>query len=195
MMTILSYLIKFQCLYYHREKRSYFVSVVPCKSGPPVTWLTVSSSNVVDLGYLTHSVSWTLNWSNVTLCLYSSMPYSVNERLCIVEAYTRTRSFKRTREIFRERYPNTSIPAKSTVQKLIQKWRETGSVFNAKRNRLPSVQTPEAVANIQQNIIANLKKSVRNLSQQTFVQRMSCYRILKSLHLEKWVQIVFKICA
>jgi hypothetical protein len=59
------------------------------------------------------------------------MPYSVKERVRVVEAYVRTGSFKETREIFREQFADASIPAKSTVQDLIAKWRAIGSVLKA----------------------------------------------------------------
>jgi hypothetical protein len=112
--------------------------------------------------------------------LSSTIPYSVKERLCIVEAYVRTGSFKETRDIYHEQFPDAGTPAKSTVQDLIAQWRETGFVVNAKRNRLPCVRTPEAVANIQQRILASPKKSVRKLSQQSVVKRTSCHRVLQS---------------
>jgi hypothetical protein len=61
------------------------------------------------------------------------MPYSVKERVCIVEAYVRTGSFKETRDIFNEQFPDVSKPAKSIVQDFMAKWRATGSVVNVKR--------------------------------------------------------------
>jgi predicted transcriptional regulator len=93
-------------------------------------------------------------------------------------------SLKETREIFHEQFPDASIPAKSTVQDLTAKWRAAGSVLNAKRKRLPSVRTPEAVANIQHRILARPNKSVRKLSQQSGLKRTSCHRALRSLHLK-----------
>jgi hypothetical protein len=91
------------------------------------------------------------------------MPYSLKERVCIVEGYVRTGSFKKTGDIFHEQFLDDSIPAKNTVQDLIAKWRATGSVVNDKRNLLSCVRTPEAVANIQQRILASPKKRVRKL--------------------------------
>jgi hypothetical protein len=121
------------------------------------------------------------------LCFLSSkMPCSVKERVNIVEAYVRTGSFKETREIFHEQFPDASVPAKSTLQNLIAKWRAIGSVFNAKPNRLPSVRTPEAVANIQQRILVSPNKCVRKLSQQSGLKRTSCDRVLQSLHLKPY---------
>jgi hypothetical protein len=118
--------------------------------------------------------------------LPSKMPYSVKEMVHIVEVYVRTGSFKETREIFHEQFPGASIPAKSNVQDLIAKWRATGSVLNAKRNRLPSVRTLEATASIQQRILASPNKSVKKLSQQSGLKRTSCHRVLRSLHLKPY---------
>jgi hypothetical protein len=69
---------------------------------------------------------------------------------------------------------------------LIAKWRAIGSVLKATRNRLPSVRTPEAVANIQQRILASPNKSVRKLSQQFGLKRTSCHRVFRSLHLKHY---------
>jgi hypothetical protein len=122
------------------------------------------------------------------LCFLSAkIPYSVKERVSIVEAYVRTGSFKETHEIFHEQFPDASVPAKSTAQDLIAKWRAIGSVLNAKCNRLLSVRIPEAVPNLQQRILASPNKSVRKLSQRSgLLKRSSCHRVLRSLHLKHY---------
>jgi hypothetical protein len=114
------------------------------------------------------------------------MPYSVKERVCIVEAYVRTGSFKETCDIFHEPFPDAGISAKSTVQDLIAKWRAIGSVVNVKRNLLLCVRTPVAVANIQQRILASPKKSVRKLSQQSRVKQTSYHCVLQPLQLKPY---------
>jgi hypothetical protein len=114
------------------------------------------------------------------------MPFSLQERINIVENYIRTGSFKKTLEIFASKFPFSKIPAKSSIQKLISKWRTTGSVVNAKKCRVPTVRTPEAIAVIEEKILTSPTKSVRKLAQQSGMKRTSCLRILHSLNLKPY---------
>ena len=99
----------------------------------------------------------------------------------IVEANLRTGSFKETQQAFLEKYPEIKGPAKRSVQSLVKKWRETGSVENVKKQRPKLVRTPEVVNDIQQRISISPQKSTRRLSQQVGLSRTACQRVLKSL--------------
>lgn len=109
------------------------------------------------------------------------MPYSIEQRIFIVEEYVRTTSIRSVRVKFQEKYPRSGVPAKSTIQDLVKKWRTTGDVSNAKRDKQPTVRTPEVVANIADVIGRSPTKSTRRLSQQTGISRTSCRRILHGL--------------
>jgi hypothetical protein len=60
--------------------------------------------------------------------------YSLQQRIAIVEVYVCTGSIKETRDIFAGKFPGVGLPAKSSIQDLVKKWRTTGSVVNAKKN-------------------------------------------------------------
>ena len=78
------------------------------------------------------------------------MVFLLQESIVIVEAYLRTGSIKETQQAFLEKYPEIKAPAKRSFQSLVKKWRETGSVENAKKQRPKLVRTPEVVSDIQQ---------------------------------------------
>lgn len=114
------------------------------------------------------------------------MPYSIEQRVFIVEEYVRTTSIMSVREKFLEKYPEGRVPAKSTIQDLIKKWRTTGNVSNMKRDKQLTVRTPEAVANVQTIIGRSPSKSTRRLSQQVGISRTSCRRILHGLKMHAY---------
>ena len=109
------------------------------------------------------------------------MVFSLQQRIVIVEAYLRTGLIKETQQEFLEKYPEIKAPAKRSVQSLIKKWRETGSVENVKKQRPKLVRTPEVVSNILQRISRSPQNSTRRPSQQVGLSRTTCQRVLKSL--------------
>ena len=109
------------------------------------------------------------------------MVFSLQQRIVIVEAYLRTGSIKETQQAFLEKYPQIKAPAKRSVQSLLKKWRETGSV-----ERPELVRTPEVVSNIQQRIFRSPQKSTQKLSQQVSVPRTTCQRVLKSMSMRAY---------
>ena len=91
------------------------------------------------------------------------MVLSLQQRIVIVEAYLRTGSIKEMQQAFLEKYLEIKAPAKRSVQSLVKKWCETGSVKNVKKQRPKLVQMPEVVSDIQQ-WISSPRKSTRRLS-------------------------------
>ncbi|CAL1537358.1 unnamed protein product [Lymnaea stagnalis] len=116
------------------------------------------------------------------------MVFSLQERIAIVEAYLSSGSIKKTRDTFTHKFPNSKVPACSSVQDLVRKWHTTGSVANAKRNKPATVRTPVVVADIEARISRNPRSSARKLSQEVNVSRTTCRRVLKSLSLSRRIQ-------
>ena len=102
------------------------------------------------------------------------MVFLLQQRIEIVEAYLRTESIKETQQAFLEKYLEIKAPAKRSVQSLLKKWRETGSVENVKKQRPKLVRTPEVVSDIQQRISRSPQKSTRRLSQQVSLSQTTC---------------------
>ena len=109
------------------------------------------------------------------------MVFLLQQRIVIVQAYLCTGSIKETQQAFLETYPEIKAAAKRSVQSLVKKWRETGSVKNVKKQRPKLVRTPEFVSDIQQRISGSPQKSTRRLSQQVGLSLTTCQRVLKSL--------------
>ena len=103
-----------------------------------------------------------------------------------METYLRTGSIKETQQAFLEKYPELKAPAKSSVQSLVKKWRETGSVENVKKQRPKLVRTPEVVSDIQQRISISPQKSTRKISQEVGLSRTTCQCVLKSLSMRAY---------
>lgn len=109
------------------------------------------------------------------------MTYSIPERIFIVEACVQTSSIKETQQLFRDKYPLRSVPAKSSIQDLVRKWHTTGSIKNVTRNRTPSVRTPQLTARINEFMTRSPRKSTTRLAQQVHVSRRTCGHVLKCL--------------
>lgn len=73
---------------------------------------------------------------------------SVGQRIVIVEEYIRTASISSVREKFHGKYSRGYLSAKSTFQEFVKIWRTTGSVSNKKKNKQPTVKTPEVMPNV-----------------------------------------------
>ena len=75
--------------------------------------------------------------------------YSVEERTFVVEVYLVTKSFVTTQKKFLEKYPQSmQIPTERAIVKMVQKFRETGSLTNKKRNRTRRVLNEECLSQI-----------------------------------------------
>ena len=103
-----------------------------------------------------------------------------------MEAYLHTGSIKETQLAFLEKYPEIKAPAKRSVQSLVKKWRETGSVENVKKQRPKLFRTPDVVSDIQQRISISLQKSTRRLSQKVGLSQPTCQRVPKSLSMRAY---------
>jgi hypothetical protein len=70
--------------------------------------------------------------------------YSRAERVFILEHYSSSKSFAVVREAFSNAYPDKEVPNKTTVHRLVTKFRDTGSVCCGKCSS--SVKTAEIMA-------------------------------------------------
>lgn len=123
---------------------------------------------------------------------FLKMPhYSAAERICILEAYLSTKSYNQVREIFRHRFPNLPNPTNSTIMRLTNKFRETGSVANQVHHRRPSILTEEKVTEIMECMVEDPRLSVRKLASQVDVSYKTAYRAVRE-HLQLFP---YKVCA
>jgi hypothetical protein len=67
----------------------------------------------------------------------------------IVETFARKRTYRKCIPKFRRRYPDSPIPTKSCVSKVVKQWRATGSVCDMKKQSKRIVLTEEKVRDIE----------------------------------------------
>ena len=112
------------------------------------------------------------------------MKYSVTQRVFIVDTYIKKRSYKKCRSKFRTRFPGGSVPSKSTIHRLVSKFRATGSVMDKKRKRTRRVLSEETLDDIGARLEACPKMSLKQLSHETGVSKSSVHIATKLLHLK-----------
>lgn len=110
------------------------------------------------------------------------MRLTVEERVFVIETYLVTKSPAVCRQQFMEKFEKEA-PVKSVIQKLVKRFRETGSVLDKHRDRQRSVLTPQVVQDIRAAVTRSPHKSLRRLSREKNISLGSAHtavrRILK----------------
>ena len=88
--------------------------------------------------------------------------------------------------LFRDRFPDIRAPHKNTVRKLVNRFRETGSVLDRKLQRTRHVLTEEKLDEIGQTLERSPRKSLSRLSQKTGVSQFSAWKASKLLKLKPY---------
>ena len=115
--------------------------------------------------------------------------YTVKERVQIIQAYyEKSRSLALTIRELRNHFPRNHVPAKSTVQSLVARFVETGSVGDLKKSPRPrTARSNENVAAVAESVRETPGTSIRHRSQELNISRTSLQRILrKDLHLQAY---------
>jgi hypothetical protein len=61
------------------------------------------------------------------------MKFTIEQRVFIVETFARKKTYRKCIRKFRCEYPDSRVPTKLCVSKLVKKWRTTGSVCDIKK--------------------------------------------------------------
>jgi transposase len=88
-------------------------------------------------------------------------------------------SYRRIAEHFNACHPGRAAVSHSTVGKLVQKFKDTGSVLDKPRCGQPSV-SDEVKGTVRAKVIASPKKSTRRTSMELGVPRSTVQKILKT---------------
>jgi transposase len=92
------------------------------------------------------------------------MVCSQDQCVFIHEHYFSTQSYAECQNAFRNSFPHTVVPNKSTIQRLLECFRETGSIGQKCRSGRPSVLSNDSLEDIR----ARLLQSPRNSLRKTF---------------------------
>ena len=106
--------------------------------------------------------------------------YTVQQQIKIVETYFATKLVVLTQQQCRKELGRDKVPDRKTIERLVAKFRETGSVANANKvcnGRPCSVKTPNNDQNLRKRFEESFRKSTR-LSQEVGLSRLSAMRIL-----------------
>jgi transposase len=121
------------------------------------------------------------------------MRFTVEERVFIVEKYFNTHSYVQCRLDFTEKF-GKETPVKSAIQKLLKRFRETGSVLDKTRDRQKTVLTTEVVQDIDATLTRSPHKSLRRLGQEKNVSVGSAHAVRKMLKLYPYrMQVVHEL--
>jgi hypothetical protein len=107
--------------------------------------------------------------------------FSVAERTRIVELYFATKSPTLVQRQFRREHPEKKMPHRHTISRLVDKFRNTGSVINNNKGHCgPKVtaRTPANIQDVRDHLEQSPRKSTRRLSQQVGISRTSVRRII-----------------
>jgi transposase len=78
------------------------------------------------------------------------------------------------------------VPNKSTIQRQVERFRETGSIGEKRRSGRPSVPSNDSLEDIRARLLQSPRKSLRKLSQQTGMTHGSVQRATKRLKLHPY---------
>ena len=105
---------------------------------------------------------------------------STQQQIKIIEAYFATKSVLLTQRQCRRDLGRINVPDRRTIQRLVTKVWQTGSVADAHKDQHRSSFgiIPENIQNLGERLEESARKSTRRLSQETVISRTSVLRIL-----------------
>jgi hypothetical protein len=95
------------------------------------------------------------------------MFFSQMQWVFIVEHYLASHSYLTYENEFRDTFPDSSVPNKSTISRLLNRFRDTGSVQDRNRSSWPSVLSDDGLDDIRKTLLHSPQKSLRKLSLQS----------------------------
>jgi transposase len=124
------------------------------------------------------------NTGKVCNCLIQSfftIVLSIEERVFLVEYVFRedNRYNDLVQEQFAEEFPETPVPHRNAVRRLIEKFRETGSVLDAKRSGRPSKLNDKKLMDISDSMLHSPSKSLRKLAQEKDIGLATAHKAVR----------------
>jgi hypothetical protein len=111
------------------------------------------------------------------------MSFSQVQRVFIVEHYLSSRSFLTCENEFRDTFPDTPVPNKSTVPRLVNRFRDTGRVQDRNRSGRHSMLSDDSLDDIRQTLLLSPRKSLRKLYLYSGLSYGSVHKATKILKL------------
>jgi hypothetical protein len=83
----------------------------------------------------------------------AKMSLSQVQRVFIVEHYLASRSYLTCQNEFRDTFPDSPVPNKSSLSRLVNRFRDTGSVLDRNRSGRLSVLSDDSLDDIRQTLL------------------------------------------
>jgi hypothetical protein len=99
------------------------------------------------------------------------------QRVFIVEHHLASRSYSTRQNEFRDTFPDSPAPNKSTLSRLVNHFRETGSVQERNSSGRPLVLSDDSLDDIRQSLSRSPRKSPRKLSLQSWLSYGSAHNV------------------
>jgi hypothetical protein len=87
---------------------------------------------------------------------------------------------------FRDTFPDSPVPNKSTISRLVNRFHDTGSVQDRNRSGRPSVLSDDSLDDIRQTLFRSQRKSLRKLSLQSGLSYGRVHKTTKILKLHPY---------
>lgn len=123
---------------------------------------------------------------NTCLCQTRSMVLCAEKRAFIIEVYFRSSSYKIVAERYAEKFPDSPLPSKSSIKRIVNHFQTSWSLEPKKKDRPASVLTPAKMKEISTKMDTKMDTSVRKLARQTGIKPTSAFRALKQLKLHPY---------
>ena len=107
--------------------------------------------------------------------MYVAVQFSVHERSKILESYFSTKLVVLTQREFRREFPGRKTPYRKTITKIVEKFRNTGSVGNDNKGHSGRYVT---VRTVRKHLEQSPRKSIRRLSQEVGISRTTVQRTI-----------------
>ncbi len=109
------------------------------------------------------------------------------QRIFVLRVYFRTNSYRDVQTEFSREFPNTPVPNKSSIKRLVDKFNQTGNVADKPRSGAkPSATTPEKQEEVRNRVLQNRTVSTRRLATQLGISQRSVRRNLRALRLRPY---------
>jgi hypothetical protein len=104
----------------------------------------------------------------------------------IVEHHLASRSYLTCQNEFRDTFPDSPVPNKSTISRLVNRFRDTGSVQDRNRSGRPSMLRDNSQDDIRKTLLRSPRKLLRKLSLQSGLSYGSVHKATKILKLHPY---------
>ena len=98
--------------------------------------------------------------------------YALQQRIFMYDSYAITSSCREVARLFQTNYPGVRVPSREAVRLLVNKFRETGSILDKKRNVEQRVLMGRKLEEIGERLENSPQKSLRRLPQETDILTM-----------------------